>query len=99
MESDVACRQYSDRNQNDEVAPVASRHDLSRDNGKHHKQEGTVDQSRNRGTRERGTGDRNASRDPDAKETDERPALKRQPSSPVWNGGQKEAGDDGCKVA
>ncbi len=51
----------------------------------------------NRGVGERRTSDRNASRDPHANENDERPALKRQPSSPVWNSVKRKAGYDGGK--
>ena len=99
VEDEVACGEDREHAENDQVAPVPTRHDLAPDDGGQRDRKGEVDGRDGGGRQRRRRRHRDASGKPERRERAERPAHDRQPPRPVRDRRQEEARDHGTQVA
>ena len=99
MEGEIGASEQAHHSYNLEIAPVFPRRDLPRHHQREDGEEGHVD-PRRRGPADLG-GDEHggAARKPKQDKASESISRHRQAASPVGDGGEKEAGDDGGAVA
>lgn len=99
MEADIAGEQHEHQHHHRQIAPIAARDDLARRSGDDQRQEGGIDDQRERPADLGRQRHRSASGKPNHQQRAQRRALDRQPPGPVRDRREQKPGDDGRQEA